>query len=71
MTDANQPALENRKNTFNPICCHVASHELASTMIDTVMIETRFAKARMSASFIGMQGRSDFDMLPDRGLYRV
>jgi hypothetical protein len=66
--DADQPALENRENAFISVGGHVVSNILASAMIDSIMDETRVVNARICASFVGMQCRSDFDMLMNSGL---
>ena len=37
-------------------------------MIDSIMAEAKVANARICASFVGMQSRSDFDVLMNSGL---
>jgi hypothetical protein len=66
--DADQAALENRENALNSVGGHVVSNILASAMVDSIMAEAKIANARICASFVGMQGRSDFDVLMDSGL---
>src|ERR1700737_1194923 len=61
--DADQAALENRENALNSIGGHVVSNIFASSMVDNVMAEARIANARICTSFVGMQGRSNFDVL--------
>src|ERR1700688_5022605 len=68
MVDADQPALENRENAFNAVCCHVIACKLAFTMIDGFVIEKHAADARIGAGFVGMQGRADFHMPMNFGL---
>jgi hypothetical protein len=66
--DADQTALENRENALNSVGSHVVSNILASAVVDGIMAETRVANAIICASFVGMQGRSDFDVLMNSGL---
>jgi hypothetical protein len=54
--DADQAPFENRKNAFNSVC------------VDNIMAEARAANARICTSFVGMQARSEFDVLVDSGL---
>jgi hypothetical protein len=68
MIDADQAAFENRENAFNSVGGHVVSHILASAVVDSIMAEARVANANICASFVGMQYRSDFDMLMNSGL---
>jgi hypothetical protein len=66
--DADQAALENRENALNSIGGHVVSDILASAVVDSIVAEARALNAIICASFVGMQGRSDFDMLMNSGL---
>jgi len=68
MIDTDQAALENRENAFNSIGGHVVSHILSSAMIDNIMAKARAANAHICTSFVGMQARSDFNMLVNNGL---
>jgi hypothetical protein len=66
--DTDEAALENRENALNSVGGHVVSNIFASAMVDSIMAEARVANARICASFVGMQGRSDLDMLMNSGL---
>jgi len=66
--DTDQAALKNREDAFNSVGGHVVSNILASAMIDGIMAEAIIANTRICASFVGMQYRSDFDVLMNSGL---
>jgi hypothetical protein len=66
--DAYQAAFENRENAFNSVGGHAVSNIFASAMVYSIMTEARVANASICASFVGMQYRSDFDVLMNSGL---
>src|SRR6202022_1645225 len=53
---------------FNSVGGHAVSNIFARAMVDSTMAEARVANARVCASFVGMQGRSGFDVLVNSGL---
>jgi len=56
-------ALENGKETLDPVRCHVATNELGSPMIDRLVGKP--GEATIGCEFIGMDCRAGFNVLPD------
>jgi len=69
VVDADDPALENRKDALNTVRGDIVTDIFACAVIDRVVTEER-ADAGVCAGFIRMQSRARLDMLMDRGLDR-
>ena len=62
-------ALEDGKETFDAVRCHVATNELASAVINRLMgkpVDTTIRR-----ELIGVDGRTGFNVLPDFVMYHV
>jgi hypothetical protein len=70
VVDADQAALENRENAFDPVSGDIAADELARFMIDRFMLESQGAEAVIRASFIRVNCGTDFDLPNDCSLNR-
>jgi hypothetical protein len=68
LIDANQAALQDGKDAFNPVRCHVIADIFACAVIDRIVDKANIADARVRAPFVGMQGRTHFDMPVNGGL---
>jgi hypothetical protein len=68
--DADQTALENRENAFDPVSGDIAADELARFMIDRFMLESQNAEAFIRASFIRVNCGTEFDLPNDCSLNR-
>jgi len=69
MIDANDAALENRENAFHPVRGHAIADVFARAVIDGSVFETRTFNADICASFVGVNDRTDLNVLIDGGLY--
>jgi hypothetical protein len=49
MIDANQPAFENRKHTFNAVCRHIIAGKLTSAVIDGIVREKQATNIAIGA----------------------
>lgn len=68
MVDAGQSALEYRPNAFNSVHSDLLAHELAFAMVDRGMVEEKPAKVSVDRRFIGVNGRTGFNVGVDRAM---
>src|SRR5580704_5655167 len=66
--DADQPALENRKDALNAVRGDASAGELAERMVHCVVAEEQPAKIAIGSRFVGVQDRADFSILHDNVL---
>jgi hypothetical protein len=65
MVDANQAALEDRENGLDAVRGHAVADVFASRVIDRVVVEEQAADPGVGQMLVGVQGRSDRDVLHD------
>ena len=63
MVDADQATLENGEHAFDAVRGHAIADVFASGMIDGLMREEQAVQAFVGTVFVGVDGRSDFDVL--------
>ena len=68
MINANQSALENGKDAFNPVRGDVVTNKFVFAVIDCVMTKEQSTDARVGSGVVGMQCRANFHMLMNFGL---
>jgi hypothetical protein len=71
MIDTDQAAFENRENAFDSVCGHIIADIFALTVIDRIMIEGQASNADIRAGFVGVDRRTNLDILKDHGLDRL
>lgn len=70
MIDADQAALQDGENAFDPVRGHAPAHVLSRAVIDGIVNKARPADARVRAAFVSMQSRPGLDMPVNGGLDR-
>lgn len=70
MVHADQTALHDSEDALHPVGGHVVSDVFAGAVVDRLMSEIGGVDACISSAFVGMQGRSSFDMAMNGGLDR-
>jgi hypothetical protein len=68
MIDADQPALQDGKDAFDPVRRHVFANIFASAVIDGAVGISEKVDAGVCPAFVGVHGRSDFNMPLNGGL---
>src|SRR3954447_16179574 len=61
--DAEDAALHDREDALDAVGRHVAAHELASAVIDRLVIEEKPREATVSGELVSVQRGADFDVL--------
>src|SRR3954451_16579088 len=61
--DAEDAALHDREDALDAVGRHVAAHELASTVINRLVIEEQPGETTVSGELVSVQRRADFDIL--------
>ena len=63
MIDANQAALQDSKDAFNPVGRYILAYVFASAVVHGIVDKIDITNTRVRPAFVGVQDRSGLDVL--------